>query len=493
MASASKTQTITQSFFLLFLCCQPLLAQIPNPETLAEKHQQYRVKSLEDRRVKHRDIQPLIDHYRQKPQFKVQRVGTSVEGRPLHLLSTGTGPTQVFLWSQMHGDESTATMAIFDVLAFLSDPANQAITKPISQKLSIHFLPMLNPDGAEVFDRRNKLGMDLNRDALRLQAPESKVLKRIRDSLQADFGFNLHDQSRNYNAAFTPKPATVSFLATAFNEAKDINETRKKSMQLIVRMNEVLQILAPGQVGRHDDTFEPRAFGDNIQKWGTSLVLIESGGYQNDLEKQVIRRLNFVTLISALSAIGDESYAQEDHQDYFDIPMNDRKLFDLKIKEVNQTWKDWRGVTDIGIQRIEVDDTAHVNFYHKSQIVDLGDLSTYYGYEEFDARGYDLVVGKKYIPQATDPKIPSKTQAIALLKKGYLYWQVAQAPSDVEVDVPIFLVSPKFVVPDNSLYLGKNPNFLLRKNGLITHAIINGYLIDLSQEVDSFRNALYLR
>ena len=493
MASASKTQTITQSFFLFFLCCQPLLAQIPNPETLAEKHQQYRVKSLEDRRVKHRDIQPLIDHYRQKPQFKVQRVGTSVEGRPLHLLSTGTGPTQVFLWSQMHGDESTATMAIFDVLAFLSDPANQAITKPISQKLSIHFLPMLNPDGAEVFDRRNKLGMDLNRDALRLQAPESKVLKRIRDSLQADFGFNLHDQSRYYNAAFTPKPATVSFLATAFNEAKDINVTRKKSMQLIVRMNEVLQILAPGQVGRYDDTFEPRAFGDNIQKWGTSLVLIESGGYQNDLEKQVIRRLNFVTLISALSAIGDESYAQEDHQDYFDIPMNDRKLFDLKIKEVNQTWKDWRGVTDIGIQRIEVDDTAHVNFYHKSQIVDLGDLSTYYGYEEFDARGYDLVVGKKYIPQATDPKIPSKTQAIALLKKGYLYWQVAQAPSEVEVDVPIFLVSPKFVVPDNSLYLGKNPNFLLRKNGLITHAIINGYLIDLSQEVDSFRNALYLR
>jgi hypothetical protein len=493
MASTSKTQTIISSLLFIFLCCQPLLAQILAPETLAAKHDQYRVKSLEDRRIKHRDIQPLIDQYRQKPQFKVHRVGASVEGRPLHLLSTGTGPTQVFLWSQMHGDESTATMAIFDVLAFLSDPANQSITEPIRQKLSIHFLPMLNPDGAEVFDRRNKLGMDLNRDALRLQAPESKVLKRIRDSLQADFGFNLHDQSRYYNAAFTPKPATVSFLATAFNEAKDINETRKKSMQLIVRMNEVLQVLAPGQVGRYDDTFEPRAFGDNIQKWGTSLVLIESGGYQNDLEKQVIRQLNFVTIISALSAIGDESYAQEDHQDYFDIPMNDRKLFDLKIKEVNQAWKDWRGVTDIGIQRIEVDDPAHETFYHKSQIIDLGDLSTYYGYEEFDARGYDLVVGKKYIPQSTDPKIPSKAQAIAWLKKGYLYWQVAQAPNDLKVDVPMFLVSPKFVVPDNSLYLGKNPNFLLRKNGVITHAIVNGYLIDLSQEVDNFRNALYLR
>lgn len=493
MASAPQTKAIISTVFIFFLGWQSVFAQVFDAQDLAEIYPKYKVAQLKDRRIKHQDILPLLEKYRSQSAFKVQKVGASVEGRSLNLVSTGSGKTQVFLWSQMHGDESTATMAIFDVLAYLSDPINDAKTAQLRQNLSIHFLPMLNPDGAQVFDRRNKLGMDLNRDALRLQAPESQVLKRIRDSLEADFGFNLHDQSRYYNAAFTPKPATISFLATAFNEAKDINDTRKKSMQLIVSMNEVLQSLAPGQVGRYDDTFEPRAFGDNIQKWGTSLVLIESGGYQNDLEKQVIRQLNFVSILAALGAIADESYAQEDHQKYFDIPMNDRKLFDLKIKEVNQKWKDWQGVTDIGIQRFEVDDPAHETFYHRSQITDLGDLSTFYGYEEFDAKGYDLVLGKKYIPQPGDPKIPSISQALEMLKKGYLYWQVAQAPSKSVVEVPIFLVSPQFVVPDQSLYLGKNPNFLLRKNGIITHAIVNGYLIDLSKGTNGFRNALYLR
>ena len=59
-------------------------------------------------------------------------------------------------------------------------------------------------------------------------------------------------------------------------------------MKIIVFMNDILQKYAPGQVGRYNDDFEPRAFGDNIQKWGTSTILIESGGYPNDIEKQEI-------------------------------------------------------------------------------------------------------------------------------------------------------------------------------------------------------------
>ena len=83
-------------------------------------------------------------------------------------------------------------------------------------------------------------------------------------------------------------------------------------MQLIVGMNRVLQQFIPEQVARYDDEFEPRAFGDNIQKWGTTLVLIESGGYNGDSEKMEIRQLNFVAILSALKAIADSSYTQED-------------------------------------------------------------------------------------------------------------------------------------------------------------------------------------
>ncbi|NIQ56614.1 MAG: peptidase M14, partial [Gemmatimonadetes bacterium] len=48
-----------------------------------------------------------------------------MEGRPIYAVRFGHGPMRVLLWSQMHGDEPTATMAIADIFTFLaasSDP-----------------------------------------------------------------------------------------------------------------------------------------------------------------------------------------------------------------------------------------------------------------------------------------------------------------------------------------------------------------------------------
>ena len=50
-------------------------------------------------------------------------------------------------------------------------------------------------------------------------------------------------------------------------------------MRVIANMNKVIQRYARGQVGRYSDEFEPRAFGDNMQLWGTSTILVESGGH----------------------------------------------------------------------------------------------------------------------------------------------------------------------------------------------------------------------
>ncbi len=276
---------------LLFLLFIPLLSfsqQNSFHKELFESYETYKEDSLKIRRFKHSDIQPLIERIGSEKDFKVRVLGKSIEGRNISMISVGTGATNVLLWSQMHGDESTATMAIFDILNYIKR------NKTILNHLSVHFIPMLNPDGAEKFTRRNSIGIDINRDALRLQSPESKILKAARDSLDADFGFNLHDQSKYYNAEKTEKPATISYLAPAYDYDKNINTTRANAMRIIAQMNEIIQHYAPGQVGRYSDDFEPRAFGDNIQKWGTSTVLIESGGFKNDPEKQFIRKLNFV-------------------------------------------------------------------------------------------------------------------------------------------------------------------------------------------------------
>ena len=66
----------------------------------------------------------------------------------------------------MHGDEPTATQAIFDIFNFLQSEDFQDEKDAMLSNLTVHFLPMLNPDGAERFQRRNLLGIDINRDAI---------------------------------------------------------------------------------------------------------------------------------------------------------------------------------------------------------------------------------------------------------------------------------------------------------------------------------------
>lgn len=459
---------------------------------LYETYEDFKESTIEKRRIKHVDIQPLIAKFVDNSKFKVNKVGESIEGRDLTLISIGTGEINVFLWSQMHGNEPTATQAIFDILNFIDGNSFKKEKKEILKHLTLHFLPMLNPDGAEVYQRRNALGIDINRDALRLQSPEGQTLKRVRDSLDADFGFNLHDQSTYYNAELTNKPATISYLATAYNYEKDINEVRTNAMKVIVYMNNIIQKYAPGQVGRYSDDFEPRAFGDNLAKWGTSLILIESGGYTNDIEKQEIRKLNYVSIISALYTIANGSFNDEPVEDYEKIPQNDRKLFDLKIENATYELLGKEYILDLGINKLEVDNETHDKFYYSSRVIDQGDLSTYYGYETFNAAGYTLKAGKVY-PQIVEYVDGlSKLDYNSLLKQGYAYIKVAHIPLEkVYAEIPLHIVGTLYTTPDLHIEVGINPTFFLEKDNELRYAVINGFLVDLESKTTIKNTMIY--
>ncbi|WP_394971989.1 M14 family zinc carboxypeptidase [uncultured Croceitalea sp.] len=478
--------------YFIALCFSTVSAQNIT-EALYESYETYKENNLEKRRIKHQELQPLIDNFRGNAKFIVQKVGESIEGRDLNLISIGSGKTNIFLWSQMHGNEPTATQAIFDILNFLDSNDFGKEKKTILDNLTLHFLPMLNPDGAEVFQRRNALGVDINRDALRLQSPESRTLKRVRDSLDAAFGFNLHDQSTYYNAERTEKPASISYLATAYNYEKDINEVRANAMKVIVFMNKIIQNYAPGQVGRYNDGFEPRAFGDNIAKWGTSLILIESGGYANDVEKQEIRKLNYVSILSALYTIANKSYESIPIEEYEKIPRNDRNLFDLKIENVTYELLGKEYILDLGINRQEIDLKGHNQFYYKSIIVDQGDLSTYYGYETFNGTGYKIVPPKMMNANMQNTNF---SNTVELLKSAIAYLKIPLPQEGFAIKKPFHLVDSNFKLPSEFRVLtGVNPTFFLEKEGVLTHAIINGFLIDLNKSIQNqgFGNGLIYR
>ena len=354
-------------------------------KALYEAHPSYKEQSLRKRRFKHADILPLIEKLRSTAAV-VNLLGQSVEGRDIFEVSIGQGAKNIMLWTQMHGDEPTSTMAVFDMIHFLQseDTEFAELRELILSELTLSFIPMLNPDGVERFQRRNAMEIDLNRDAVNLACPESRILKAAHQKNKPIFGFNLHDQSKYYNIPKTNHTATHSFLAPAYNYAKDINDTRRAAMQGIALMNEVLDELHPNHTGRYNDDFEPRAFGDNIQLWGTSTILVEAGGIKRDSEKQEIRRMHFAILLTLLYNIATDSVGEYSVDKYWSIPENDRKLNDLIIRNIYMPALN-RPI-DLSINHLEKEGDTPLGFYLEGQIEDLGDLSTFFGYSEFDAK-----------------------------------------------------------------------------------------------------------
>jgi hypothetical protein len=449
-----------------------------NPEILESAFAQYKEPSIEDRRFGYQLITPLIA--KRNTLFETRVLGESIEGRPIHSLSFGEGARKVLLWSQMHGNESTATMALFDLFNFLEGSGEdgfESIRQAIRENLRLRFIPMLNPDGAERFKRRNAQQIDINRDAVRQSSPEGIILKKARDEFNPDFGFNLHDQNRYYNVEGSSLPATISFLAPAYNKAREVNAVRSKAMKVIVGMNGLLQQLIPGQVGKYDDSFEPRAFGDNIQKWGTSTILIESGAYPGDPEKQYIRQLNFMILLDALYGIATENYLNYTEEQYIAIPENDSKLMDLLVRNVETVVGDNSYRTDIGIKSSEQFLDSLIQM--KGNIVDWGDLSVYHGYQEIDATGMVLEKGKLWREIIPMEKL-TEARALDLLRKGYLAVATDKASRGDVHQLPI-LVFTEGNEPDLNMGLDRSPLFYLTQQGVRKIAIVNGQVIMLGE------------
>jgi len=63
------------------------------------------------------------------------------------------GSKKKFMWSQLHGNESTTTKALFDVLNILKE--KNEFSKTILEQCTIKIIPMLNPDGARFYTRLN--------------------------------------------------------------------------------------------------------------------------------------------------------------------------------------------------------------------------------------------------------------------------------------------------------------------------------------------------
>lgn len=360
-------------------------------KALLDKYDSYKESNLRSDFVSHSELKQQIEKIISNNNFQVTQIGKSIEGRDIFSIKFGKGKRKILAWSQMHGDEPTATSALFDLINFFSanDDFNE-FRNGILEELEFHFIPMLNPDGAENYQRENAFNIDLNRDALKFQSDESKLLWDYSQKLKPEFGFNLHDQNSYYAAGRKNKTAAISFLAPPIDYSKSINYTREKAMQVISILNKTLQEFIPEHIARYSDDFEPRAFGDNLMKSGISTILIESGFYKNDYKKDFVRKLNFISILAALDSIGKESYKKKFYADYFEIPENTEIFFDILLRNLTLNFNFRKFTVDVGINRTKRFNSINKEFYLEGTIAGFGDLSTFYGLEEFDLPEFEL-------------------------------------------------------------------------------------------------------
>ena len=323
--------------------------------------------------------------------FTSEVLGQSVEGRAIHHLTVGRGKTVVLLWSQMHGDEPTATSALFDLCQWITTHQREPVVARLLDSLTLHIVPMLNPDGAERFQRRNAQGIDINRDALHLQTPEGRLLKALRDKVEPVIGFNLHNQNWRTSVGTPPQPAAFSLLAVAYDEARSVDARRELTKRASSVIVDALQPFAAGRIGRYDDSFEVRAFGDNVTKWGTGVVLIETGPWPGPDPDRALVRMNFVALVSALDAIASGRVAQADPARYEELPENGSSLFHTLV--MGGTVISGTGVepfrADVGIAgtRVVRNGPSGRQLRWQASIQDLGDLRVFGALETVDATG----------------------------------------------------------------------------------------------------------
>lgn len=334
--------------------------------------------SLHGRYITLHDIEPLLRSC--DGAFKVAVEGYSVLDKPIYSVTAGQGSIRVYIWSQMHGNESTTTKSIFDFLNFLC--REHELARAFLSHFTFCILPMVNPDGAELYTRENANKADLNRDSVNLSQPESRILREVFNRFKPDFCFNMHDQRSIFGVGDTGKPATVSFLAPSYNEEREINANRQKAINIIACINDVLQQYIPGQVGRFDDGFNINCIGDMFQSLNVPTLLFEAGHFENDYIREKTRKFIFIALLSGFTSIYENDIVRDRSEDYFVIPQNKINFYDIIYKKVKINYENREIITNFASQYKE--EVFENSVIFNAYIREIGELANIYGHKVYD-------------------------------------------------------------------------------------------------------------
>ena len=111
---------------------------------------------------------------------------------PMVVLNRDNGQEKIKVWFQggLHGDEPAGTETM---LYLLDKILNDSKFSYLLDKITLTIVPMANIDGYENLDRDSANGLDLNRDQVKLMAPESNYLKKAFSDFGAEVAVDFHE------------------------------------------------------------------------------------------------------------------------------------------------------------------------------------------------------------------------------------------------------------------------------------------------------------
>jgi len=366
-------------------------------ETLLNYYDSFKDHTLNQRRISDDKWNLLLNNWKNSPLLGVKEIGKSYQNRSINEVTFGKGKIKIAAWSQMHGDEATATLALADIYTFLSKPIQELeeIWQKIHQNICFHSIPQLNRDGAYLWQRETALGIDMNRDATKQNSPEAKLLSNWVDQINPLFSFNLHDQNRLYSAGNSKYQTQIALLATPGDNDGSWTESRIRAGKLANHLCKKLKPIIGNNLAKWTDEYESRAFGDTFQKRGYGLLLIEAGGMQWDLEKNYLRKLNACIILDSLYQIATGKWESESLNEYNSLLTNEKYIADIKIINAPLTLDGTQRADILFNIKEEKSGAENINFSWK--IEDIGDMSHIHGLTEIN--GTDLTIIGNILPE----------------------------------------------------------------------------------------------
>jgi hypothetical protein len=349
--------------------------------------------------------------------LELTEVGKSSEGRAIYLAKIGKGPTRVFAWSQMHGDEPTHTASILDLLDLLQSQPDSPTARTILDGCTLSLVPMLNPDGAELYTRRNAQDIDINRDALHLATPEGRLLRKLAETVKPQFAFNLHSQQAR-TSVDGKHVAAVSLLVPPIDYPDTQTEWTRQARQVAVAFRRAIEPYCKGMISRYDADFMPRCFGEWVQQQKIATVTLEAGGWP-EIDASPLTQVHSVGFINSILAIADGSYSKLAPADYDALPRSSNQmLFDVIVRDVTVVPNSGESfLADLGINYTRIVDRLPQK--GGGRIDDLGDLCITTGKQEINGKDLKCVPGRiVYAPQFTPQQLPTVEQAAEFLAQG---------------------------------------------------------------------------